>query len=81
VPFSKATHPTAAGGGYREDLLAQWSKFCDADSKQRISGTARGSALLGSCPQTTGQRPATPSESAIAAFDGRRLSKVLLRYS
>lgn len=28
-----------------------------------------------------GATPRTPSESAIAAFDGSRLSKVLLRYS
>ena len=42
VPFSKATHPTAAGGGCREDLLAQRSKFCVAISKLRILGTARG---------------------------------------
>ncbi len=57
MPFSKATHPTAAGGGCREDLLAQRSKFCVAISKQRILGTARGTSLLGCYPQITGQRP------------------------
>ena len=38
-------------------------------------------ALLGRKPQLPGQRPTAPSESATASFDGRRLSKVLLRYS
>lgn len=50
-------------------------------------------ALLGSSPQAAGAKSRrrgsirytasvqAPSESAIASFDGRRLSKVLLRYS
>lgn len=36
-----ALNPTAAGGGTREDEMAQRSKFCEANSKQRILGTAR----------------------------------------
>ena len=34
--------PTAAGGGKREAREWQRSKFCEAMSEQRISGTATG---------------------------------------
>ena len=59
-------------------LIVHHTRKQNADDKfDMISGTT---ALLGCCPQTTGQRPITPSESAMAPFDRRRLSKVLLRY-
>ena len=40
----------------------------------------KGRPCWGRQPQLPGQRPTAPSESAIASFDGRRLSKVLLSY-
>ena len=59
-------------------LIVHHTRKQNADDKfDMISGTT---ALLGCCPQTTGQRPITPSESAMAPFDRRRLSKVLFRY-
>ena len=44
----------------------------------RVPFSKGGSA--GELSEDNGATPRTPSESAIAAFDGRRLSKVLLRY-
>ena len=41
----------------------------------------KGQPCWGGNPQLPGQRPIAPEGSAIASFDGRRLSKVLLRYS
>ena len=38
----EGSEPTAAGGGRREAGEWQRSKFCEANSEQRISGTATG---------------------------------------
>ena len=47
-----------------------------------FSGGSEQYESFGECAESAFSKAALcPSESAIAAFDGRRLSKVLLRYS
>ena len=42
----------------------------------------KGRSCRGCCPQTAGAAPLKPPRRAqTASFDGRRLSKVLMRYS
>ena len=57
-----------------------WTAKCRLQQFPRGAGCAfQRAALPGSCQRQRGSAPA--SQSAIAPFDGRRLSKVLLLYS
>ena len=59
----------------------QGSPFQRALPAGELSADSRGSAPPGALDRYRGKMlPASPSESATASFDGRRLSKVLLRY-
>ena len=59
----------------------QGSPFQRALPAGELSADSRGSAPPGASDRSGGEMlPASPSESATASFDGRRLSKVLLRY-
>lgn len=58
----------------------QGSPFQRALPAGELSADSRGSAPPGASARSSGKMlPASPSESATASFDGRRLSKVLLR--
>lgn len=57
------------------------SPFQRALPAGELSADSRGSTPPGASERDGGKMlPASPSESATASFDGRRLSKVLLRY-
>ena len=61
---------------FRNLAMFFFGRYANAKFRRDAGGPFQRAALLGCCPQTTGQRPITPSESAMAPFDGRRLSYV-----
>ena len=64
----EGSEPTAAGGGRREASEWQRSKFCEANSEQRISGTATGRRFKSGSRNQTKDSETSVSESFFAYF-------------